>query len=352
MNPIAILYQAHTPPSFGGILKPMKFGGYKDSGADIAYELHENVPLITPTPTPDIQEDLDWVFPDTKEGIQEAIEKGARCFWLNTLLYEGHPVEAFLNKEYSFIGQIPRLVGKYDDKYFTNEFLHEQGLTISRARVVEKDNLALTPISSYPVVIKPIRGRGSKGVKVVHNHREFLIESLKLIDAKRFGNKIMVEDFLPNQEVTLTIMPPGTYMVKREKLYQETYWPLALVKRENHLKGIAPYSGIVPVSHNSHAIDSQELESPEIKELIRQGIKAAGLLEARAPIRIDARQGKDHVYKIFDINLKPNMTGASRPHRKKQDSLVMIAARAMGWSYQDLLMNILAQSWRGDSVKN
>jgi hypothetical protein len=36
---IAILYQAQLPPFKNGIQKPMKPGGYSDSGADIAYEL-------------------------------------------------------------------------------------------------------------------------------------------------------------------------------------------------------------------------------------------------------------------------------------------------------------------------
>lgn len=346
MDAIAILYQAHEPPVFGGILKPMKFGGYKDSGADIGFVLHKLGKLVAPVQAPNPKEDLDWVFPDTKEGIQLAIEKGATCFWLNTLLYEGHPIEDFFKEEFRFIGQIPKLVGKHDDKHFTHEYLHEKGLPISKGIVVEKDTLALTPIPPFPVVIKPIRGRGSKGVKVVHTQREYLIESLKLIDGKRFGNKIMVEQFLPNQEITLSVMPPGNYTAGGKEIQHKSPWPLPVVKRENHLKGIAPYSGIVPVSHNSHALDNQAHEAPEIKEIVSHAIKVGELLEIKAPIRIDARQGEDRVFKIFDINFKPNMTGASREHRKRQDSLVMIAARALGWTYEDLLLNIAGQAWR------
>ena len=44
--------------------------------------------------------------------------------------------------------------------------------------------------------------------------------------------------------------------------------------------------------------------------------------------------------------MKPNMTGASRPHRKNQDSLTMIAAKGIGWTYSDLILNILSQNWK------
>ena len=37
------------------------------------------------------------------------------------------------------------------------------------------------------------------------------------------------------------------------------------------------------------------------------------------------------------FNFKPNLTGAVRPHWLVQDCLTMIAARALGWTYFDLL---------------
>lgn len=38
---LAILYQSTIPPSIMGIFKPMKPGGYSDSGADIAFNLSQ-----------------------------------------------------------------------------------------------------------------------------------------------------------------------------------------------------------------------------------------------------------------------------------------------------------------------
>ena len=35
----AVLYQKHKPPMIDGIDKPLKSGGYSDSGADISFSL-------------------------------------------------------------------------------------------------------------------------------------------------------------------------------------------------------------------------------------------------------------------------------------------------------------------------
>ena len=72
---IAILYHVKEPPQVGNIRKPMKEGGYSDSGSDLAYELNKNgYNLITPVEN--------WVFGDDDEGITKAINMGADVLWL------------------------------------------------------------------------------------------------------------------------------------------------------------------------------------------------------------------------------------------------------------------------------
>lgn len=73
---------------------------------------------------------------------------------------------------------------------------------------------------------------------------------------------------------------------------------------------------------------------------------AAQLAGAKAPIRVDCRQGAgSESYYLFDLNMKPNMTGAGRPGRENQDSLSALAARAIGWDFAALLENMLRQVW-------
>ena len=53
-------------------------------------------------------------------------------------------------------------------------------------------------------------------------------------------------------------------------------------------------------------------------------------------------------FKLFDLNMKPNMTGPGRPGRDDQDSLVCMAAAAHGWSFQDLLCYIVHNARQPD----
>ena len=113
---IAILYQVKEPPQVGNIRKPMKEGGYSDSGSDLAYELKKNgYNLITPVENHGEKNNIDWVFGDDDEGITKAINMGADVLWLNTVLYDGHPIEKYIGKV-KVIGQKCSDVQTYDDK--------------------------------------------------------------------------------------------------------------------------------------------------------------------------------------------------------------------------------------------
>ncbi|KAL3608899.1 hypothetical protein FPOAC2_03910 [Fusarium poae] len=227
---VAVLYQALDSPIINGIRKPKKPGGYQDSGADIAYNLHQcdDVQVVTPNKSPDPRKNGDWCFPDTEEGILEAIHKGANYLWANTIVFASHPLQTStrltpVQDAVRVIGQGPLVVDKYDDKKFVNDYLRAVGgFTLPRtftASSLVKVTKSADDIS-YPVVAKPIRGRSSFGVK-----------------------------------------------------------------------------------------DSSE--SP---------------------------------FALFDVNMKPNMTGPGRPGREDQASLTLLAANGLGWDYKELLRQIIGTS--------
>lgn len=95
------------------------------------------------------------------------------------------------------------------------------------------------------------------------------------------------------------------------------------------------------------AILYQQSEPPAkdgTKELVKikgDCVAASQALKIKGLVRIDCREDKNGVFKIFDFNAKPNITGGVRPHRKNQDCLTMIAARAAGLTYRDLLLKML-----------
>ena len=320
---IAVLYQAGRPPAVDGIEKPMKKGGYSDSGADIAYCLRENrYDAVTPAAAPDVYRDLDWVFPDTEEGIRQAIALGADTFWLNTVLYAAHPITRF--KGVWIIGQDPAFTDRYDDKYAVNHLLLDSGLSVADSRIVSRADCAA---DAFPCVIKPIRGRGSQGVKVCDTMEEVRAHIAALLRDGHYGDRFMCEPFLDGREITVGVFPDGT--------------ALPPVIRIKHADRIMPYNGKVPVTENSYAA----APDPAMADIIADCGRAARLLHPKAMIRIDCRE-KDGKYYLFDVNPKPNMTGAVRPHRMDQDSLLMIAMKAEGKTYADLIERFISFRWR------
>ncbi|WP_066225757.1 ATP-grasp domain-containing protein [Formosa haliotis] len=346
MNNIAILYQAQCPPSIDGVQKPMKPGGYSDSGADIAFQLiKNNIDVLTPIKNPNLNLDKDWVFPDTKNGIELALNHGANIFWLNTVLYKNHPIESFLDRGIEIVGQIPETVGVFDDKMVTNNLLKSNQIPIPKNELITSTNFNDLSLD-FPLVLKPIRGRGSQGVTKIDSQNELIACLNKLFSEGTFGNLAYVEPFLNGQEITITVMPKGNYIINNTEEFFSRPWCLPAVKRFNHNNGIAPYNGVVAVMENSEVLSDDELLTNEIQEVYKHCIKAAELIEIKAPIRIDCRANKQGKYFLFDLNMKPNMTGPSRPHRKNQDSLTLLSARKIGWNYFDLLSNILNLKWK------
>lgn len=236
------------------------------------------------------------------------------------------------------VGQGPLVVEKYDDKQYVNDLLRRLGgFTMPKAWCIHEGQDVAAELSdaSYPVVAKPIRGRGSQGVKVCHSFDELSTHIQGLFTN---SSSIMIEEFLAGEEITITVMPPKTPDAK--------YWSLPVVTRFNHHQGVAPYNGVIAVTANSRPISESELDEIYI-QAIQECEKAAEALGVTAPIRIDARRFKDSKgskFALFDVNMKPNMTGPGRPGRDDQASLTLLAAAALGWDYQQLLWQILSTS--------
>ncbi|KAM0719479.1 hypothetical protein Q7P37_005384 [Cladosporium fusiforme] len=342
---VAVLYQALPPPVIKGVSKPLKPGGYRDSGADIAFTLRQcnakSVSVVTPQHHPDPAGDTGWCFPDTEEGILAAIEKGANCLWANTILFKEHPLqnsEKILLSNVRVVGQPPCLVEAYDDKDFVNSWLRRTGtFSMPKSCTAEAgedlEHLLVKHSLLLPVVAKPIRGRGSQGVRVCRSMEE-LEAHLRALETKS-----LLEEFLPGDEGTVTVMPPSDA--------RPQYWALPLVERFGHAAGIAPYSGRVAVSVNSRVLDLGEARREDavaVREVAGQCERVAELLGVTAPIRIDVRKGSGigAGYRIFDVNMKPNMTMPGRPGRENQASLTMLAAEGLGWSTRELVECILA----------
>lgn len=264
--------------------------------------------MATPVENPRPDRHGDWCFGDDEPGLLSALSKGVTHLWANTILFATHPLQTsvkigdFANKV-KLIGQPPRLVEQYDDKELVNNLLRKAGgFSMPAAWTIhdEHDDLAthLQTLSlPFPVVGKPIRGRGSHGVKVCHSLQELTTHAEALF---KESPSIMVEEFLQGEEATVTIMPPGEG--------KKDYWALPIARRFNHQGGVAPYNGVVAVTANSEAVVGDAASHPTYIEAARQCERAASLLKTTAPIRIDIRRYKDSpesAFALFDVNMKP-----------------------------------------------
>ncbi|KAI7158601.1 glutathione synthetase ATP-binding domain-like protein [Hortaea werneckii] len=327
---VAVLYQATPPPLINGVKKPAKPGGYQDSGADIAFNLQSNcgIDISTPQANPDPARQEDWCFPDTEEGVVAALDTGK--------------VRAFQDKV-RVVGQPPCLVELYDDKRYVNDLLRDTGrFTMPRAWTLNKTSSGPSAQVGalklpYPVVAKPCRGRGSAGVKVCHTPEELAEHAASLYQD---SSTIMIEEYLTGEEATITVMPPSSQ--------NERYWAMPIVTRFNHEGGIAPYNGSVAVTSNSRVVKSDEFTADNAyREAAKECEAAAKMMRVTAPIRVDIRRREDKPsapFVLFDVNMKPNLTGPGRPGRDEQASLTAMAAAHLGWNYPRLLQEVLSSS--------
>lgn len=269
-------------------------------------------------PDPSVQEG--WTFPDTPEGIMSAIAKGATHLWANTVLFSAHPLQTSEElqpymDEIKIVGQPCNLVDRYDDKEWTNDLLrrhNSKAFTLPKAwglevtsgldpdleGKVQKWLELFGPELAFPVVGKPIRGRGSFGVKVCHTQLELHSHLTALL---KMDPRAMVEQFLAGEEATVTVMPPSPS--------RPSHWALPIVVRYNHSDDVAPYSGKVAVTSNSRVVTAEEYAGDDAYEKIAKECEAAGkLLGTTAPIRIDIRRvskKKGSKFAMFDVNMKP-----------------------------------------------
>ncbi|KAJ5304899.1 uncharacterized protein N7443_004559 [Penicillium atrosanguineum] len=373
---VAVLYQALAPPMYGGVSKPPKPGGYRDSGSDVAYTLkNAGISVLTPVDSPDPANQDHWCFPDTETGILEALQKGATHLWANTVLFADHPIQASakltpFETRVRVVGQPPLCADRFDDKSFVNDELRRYGgLKLPRSWTVhdpqsKKDDpatvqqtldnvLATIKESDYPIVAKPVRGRGSHGVKICRNSTELKEHVTQLLDESPC---VLLEEYLTGEEGTITIMPPSQQPASGIEWSDRhaSHWALPPVTRFNHVDGIAPYSGKVAVTVNSRAVSAAEIEADSAySEIMRDCEKVGSLLQTAAPLRIDIRRfGPNSNFALFDINMKPNITGPGRPGRDDQTSLMGLAAGSMGWDYPKFLQYVLGSAQSLGQLRN
>lgn len=287
--------------------------GHKESSADIAYNLSQchDIKVVTPVRNPNPTRAEDWCFPDTEEGILAAVaEHGARFLWANTNLFDEHPL------------QVSRMVGLYDDKVrvvghspvLQQDYEHKAHVstllrTAGSLRIPQQWDLSNVGAADlpgvlealelrFPVVAKPVRGRGGWGVKVC---RDLPTLCAHLRDLKSLAYECMLEQYLSGEEASVVVLPP------RLGAGSDAYYCLGPKFVTGHQDGVAPGPWNPPAAAAGDSdtdMPPPRVWSYEYEAMLNECEIVARCLGALAPIRIDVRRfTEEGRFAIFDVNM-------------------------------------------------
>ncbi len=127
------------------------------------------------------------------------------------------------------VGQNPWDVERYDDKAWTNEWLASQeGLegAFPRAVLLEKGWKEMVGGMMMPVVVKPVRGRGSSGVSKV--------------DTKEGMMSALEELFMDYEAILVEVSETGSSIQLFADGQERNIWPERRSRSRSCLQGIIP----------------------------------------------------------------------------------------------------------------
>ena len=228
------------------------------------------------------------------------------------------------------------------DKSLTKKIWQYHGLPTPRFAEIDLKEKPYVEGLRFPVIVKPNSEGSSKGV-----FNDNLIDSppqllKKIIQTRKdFGNGVLVEEFMPGREFTVTVMGnkgvgKGIYILP---IVEQNYdiFP-------EHLQKFASYEAkwmfedTLPDPHVAYICPAKI--PPSLQKVIEQiCIKAFEVLNCRDIARIDLRLDAGGKPNLLEINTLPGMMPD-----ENVVSYYPVAARAAGWDFQQMIGNIIKHS--------
>ena len=181
---------------------------------------------------------------------------------------------------------------------------------VTRGQTLNEDN------SEFPLVIKPNDQGSTVGLTIVHDESE-LGPALNL--AYNYSSSVMVEQFIEGRELTVTLIGgkalPVCEIIPSHELYDYEC---------KYTSGMSKY--VCPAN-----IDLDLTK--KVQEITE---RLFDILKCRHYSRADFRLDRDDNLWFLEMNTLPGMTDTS---------LVPMAAKAAGLSFNDLIDHIVLQAW-------
>ena len=205
------------------------------------------------------------------------------------------------------------------DKLESKEIFEKNGLEVPLRIMLQH-----SPPEKYGIVIKPVREGSSFGVSIIKSWWDFekrrpsLETEEALKEAQKYGDGVLIEEFIEGKELTVAIVGESTYPA------------IEIISPNEFYDFSAKYDGVgtkyIPAN----------LSSTETKKLSEICLKAFKSLGCSGWGRVDLIKSKnDGISYILEVNTVPGMT---------ETSLVPKAARLAGLSFNDLLVEIIKAS--------
>jgi len=194
------------------------------------------------------------------------------------------------------------------DKPMAKRLFAEAGIPVAEHLIVSREDILAGDVMDRPYVIKPLNEGSSVGVHIVLEGDN---EPLFGDTGWPFGDRVMVEKFIPGQELTVAVMGDKALCVSDIQTGREFY------------DYDAKY-----VDGGSHHVIPAEIEPEVTDEVMRLAILAHQTLGCRGVSRADFRYDGKKAY-LLEINTQPGMTTTS---------LVPEQAVYAGISFQELVV--------------
>ena len=185
------------------------------------------------------------------------------------------------------------------------------GLNVAEQIICDQDTLMAGDPMARPFVVKPVNEGSSVGVHIIgEGDNEPLYNDISW----PFGEQVMVERFIPGQELTVAVMGKG-----------EDAKAMTVTEISTH-RGFYDYDAKYVNGGSRHVIPA-EIDKPLFEEAMQAAVTAHRALECRGVSRSDFRYDGEKLY-ILEVNTQPGMT---------QTSLVPEQAQSIGISFEDLV---------------
>ena len=187
-----------------------------------------------------------------------------------------------------------------------------------------------------PFVVKPVSGRASHHVDIVHDVDQLQNAVEIVFDATK--NNVLIEAFLPGEEYCIAIC--GQVICKQGRL-KRLPGPFAFAAIERRLD---PHEHIfTSMDHRPITIDRVRALDPEADRSIVDSLKRLAQtiyadFDVETLIRLDVRADESGNLHILEANPKPDLSAPD----KDRTSLVCSGLRNEGMTYDDLILSLLA----------